>query len=250
MYVVSANEWQDCYRIIDGYLFIVNKFIEVDDLGSTYIIPKNHYKKVAKGIKGNLWILTRPVKRYGGRSQEGLLEQDEENGEFPIGTVFYNEIPVRKTDNPYQYDCFARASYNCLHGDLEYWKIITEEIEKIVNLYQGEHNSDLNSELSLLLEDKYKSIGTDFAYEDSPLDLRIDKLKDRKPPEGKSMSKAQKIVHWCDTQESGKLFKMNELLSETGLSNDSFKDAKKSNQTLKLLFEQMQTNKKGYYRIS
>ncbi|WP_143318734.1 hypothetical protein [Clostridium sp. HBUAS56010] len=136
MDVVYANEWQDCYRIIDGYLFIVNKFIEMDDLGSTYIIPKNYYKKVAKGIKGNLWILTRPVKRYGGRSQEGLLEQDEENGEFPIGTVFYNETPVRKTDNPYQYDCFGRASWNCLHGDLEYWKIISEEIKKVVDLYK------------------------------------------------------------------------------------------------------------------
>lgn len=158
-------------------------------------------------------------------------------------------MPVRKTDNPYQYDCFARTSYNCLHGDLEYWKIISEEIEKIVNLYQGEHNSDIDSELSLLLEDKYKSVGTDFESEEDPLELRIDKLKDRKPPEGKSMSNAQKIVHWCDMQTSGSVFKINELLSETGLSNDSFKDTKKSNQTVRLLFEQMQTDKKGYYRI-
>lgn len=247
MDIISANEWQDCYRIIEGYLFIVNKFIRVDDLDSTYIIPKNYYKKLGKGIKGNLWILTKPVKRYGGRSREGLLEQDEENGEFPIGTVFYNEMPVRKTDNPYQYDCFARASYNCLHGDLEYWKIISEEIEKIVNLYQGEHNSDMDSELSLLLRDKYKSVGTDL---ETPLELRIDKLKGRKPPDGKKSTNAQKIINWCEKQEQGRVFKLKELLGDTGLSNDSFKETRKSNQALKLLFEQMQTDKKGYYRIS
>lgn len=25
--MILLNEWQDCYKIMDGYLFIVNKFI-------------------------------------------------------------------------------------------------------------------------------------------------------------------------------------------------------------------------------
>ena len=44
--MISSNDWQDCYRIMDGYLFVVNKFVEVDDMGTTYTIPKNYYRKV------------------------------------------------------------------------------------------------------------------------------------------------------------------------------------------------------------
>ena len=133
--MISSNDWQDCYRIMDGYLFVVNKFVEVDGMGTTYTIPQNYYKKVACKAKGKLWILTRPVKRYGGYSDDGLLEPDEENGEFPIGTVFYNEKPVKKTDDVYSYDCFVRASWNCLHGNLKDWKIISEVIKKIIQKY-------------------------------------------------------------------------------------------------------------------
>ncbi|WP_313184786.1 hypothetical protein [Lacrimispora sp.] len=111
-------------------------------------------------------------------------------------------------------------------------------------------DDDLYGELSSMIEDRYKAVGTNFEYEDTPLSLKIDKVKDRKPPDGKKMTNAQKIVNWCDSQTTGKLFKLNELLSDTGLNNDSFKDTKKSNQTVRLLFEQMQTDKKGYYRIS
>lgn len=140
--IVSSNDWQDCYRIMDGYLFVVNKFVEIDDKGSTYTIPKNYYKKAEQKTKGKLWILTRPVKRYGGYSDDGLLEINEENGEFPIGTVFYNEKPVKKTNDPYWYKCFVRASWNCLHGDLKDWEIISDSIQKITKKYLGEKENE------------------------------------------------------------------------------------------------------------
>lgn len=119
-------------------MFVVNKFVKMDDMGTTYTVPRNYYKKVDCNAKGKLWILTRPVKRYGGYSVDGLLELDEENGEFPIGTVFYNEVPVKKTNNLCYFDCFVRASWNDLHRNIESWKIISEEIKKITNLYIGE----------------------------------------------------------------------------------------------------------------
>lgn len=133
--MISSSDWQDCYRIMDGYLFVVNKFVEVDDMRTTYTIPKNYYKRVEQKAKGKLWIPTRPVKRYGGYKDCELLEPNEENGEFPIGTVFYNEKPVRKTDDPHAYDCFVKASWNCLHNDLVDWKIISEQIQKITERY-------------------------------------------------------------------------------------------------------------------
>ena len=63
------------------------------------------------------------------------------------------------------------------------------------------------------------------------------------------MTNAQKIIEWCDNQASGKVFKINELLHDTGLSNDTFKDAKKDNKTIKTLFNDMKTDKRGYYKI-
>ena len=44
--MISSSDWQDYYRIMDGYLFVVNKFVEVDDMKTTYTIPKNYYRKV------------------------------------------------------------------------------------------------------------------------------------------------------------------------------------------------------------
>lgn len=138
---MSSSDWQDCYRIMDGYLFVVNKFVEVDDMGTTYTIPKNYYRRIDQKAKGKLWILTRPVKRYGGYKNYELLEPNEENGEFPVGTVFYNEKPVRKTDNPHAYDCFVKASWNCLHNYLEDWEMISEQIQKIAKKYLEEKSA-------------------------------------------------------------------------------------------------------------
>lgn len=107
----------------------------------------------------------------------------------------------------------------------------------------------LYKELSAMIEKRYRSYGVKFEYEDTPEDLKIEKIKSRKPPEGKKMTNAQKIIEWCDNQEHGKLFKIKELLQETGLSNNSFKDVRKDNQTIKKLFDNMKTDKKGYYKI-
>lgn len=32
------------------------------------------------------------------------------------------------------------------------------------------------------------------------------------------MTNAQKVIEWCDKQESGKVFKLNELLQDTGIN--------------------------------
>lgn len=113
------------------------------------------------------------------------------------------------------------------------------------------YNTDdaLYNELALLIEDRYKLYGANFEYEDTPFELKVERIKERKPPGDKKMTNAQKIINWCELQKSGKIFKLNELLHETGLNNSSFKDTKKSNKTVKLLFEQMETEKRGYYKI-
>ena len=58
------------------------------------------------------------------------------------------------------------------------------------------------------------------------------------------------ILYLCKhKQKSGKVFKLNELLQDTGMNNDSFKNTRKDNQTIKKLFDDMKTDKRGYYMI-
>jgi hypothetical protein len=114
------------------------------------------------------------------------------------------------------------------------------------------YNADdsLYSDLSARIEERYKPYGVVFEYENTPEEFQIEKVKDRKPPNGKKMTNAQKVIAWCEKQEHGTIFKISTLLSDTGLSNDSFKETRKSNPIIKKMFEEMKTDKQGYYKVS
>ena len=60
----------------------------------------------------------------------------------------------------------------------------------------------------------------------------------------------KKIIAWVDTKEPGTIFKTNDLLNEIGMNNNSFNNVKKSNKVVKNLFKKMETDKKGYYKVS
>ncbi len=114
------------------------------------------------------------------------------------------------------------------------------------------YNTDdaLYKELSSMIEDRYRTYGTVFEYEDTPEELKIEKIKDRKPPNGKKMTNAQKIISWCEKQDQGTIFKIGTLLADTGLSNNSFKETRKSNTVIKKMFDEMKTERQGYYKIN
>lgn len=99
---------------------------------------------------------------------------------------------------------------------------------------------------------KFLQVGSQmvFEYEDTPNELKIEKIKDRKPPEGKEKTNAQKVIEWKSKQPKEKVFKIKELLKDTGLTYDSFKKVLKNNLVLKKEFELMNTNRKGYYKTS
>lgn len=135
--VVSTNEYQDCIRITEGFLLIINKFYrdEVKNYDKHYEIPRNYYKKLNKGVKDDLWILTKPVKYwYWGLDENG----DDANleGIFPIGTVFYEGKPVYKSDNPDNWNCYTRTAWGMNHGNLDYWIEVSEDIKKILERYK------------------------------------------------------------------------------------------------------------------
>ncbi|MFR2575770.1 MAG: hypothetical protein ACLS9R_05345 [Anaerobutyricum hallii] len=111
-------------------------------------------------------------------------------------------------------------------------------------------DNDVYKLLSTMIEKRYSPYDVKFEYEDAPDKLKIEMVKNRKPPKGKRMTNAQKILEWCDNQQSGKEFKLSELLHDVNLSNDTFKKTKKNNQIIKSLFDNMKTDKKGYYKIN
>ena len=113
------------------------------------------------------------------------------------------------------------------------------------------YNTDdaLYKELSTMVEDRYKPYGTIFEYEDTPEELKIEKVKDRKPPNGKKMTNVQKIISWREQLQRGTEYKIQTLLKETGLTDKQFQKAK-NNEVLARILECDKTNKKGYYKVS
>ena len=114
------------------------------------------------------------------------------------------------------------------------------------------YNADdyLYSELSAMIEERYKPYGTVFEYEDTPEELKVEKIKNRKPPEGKKMTNAQKIISWREQLPPGTEYKVQTLLKETGLNDKQFQKAKSNNEVLAKILESDKTDKKGYYKVS
>lgn len=108
----------------------------------------------------------------------------------------------------------------------------------------------LYKELSKMIEKRYGPYGVTFEYEDTPEELKIEKIKSRKPPEGKNKTNAQKIIEWREQLSSGTEYKIQTLLKETGLNDKQFQKAKSSNTVLAHLLESDKTSKKGYYKVS
>ena len=114
------------------------------------------------------------------------------------------------------------------------------------------YNTDdyLYSELSAMIEDRYKPYGALFEYEDTPEELKIEKVKDRKPPNGKKMTNAQKIIKWREQLTKGTEYKIQTLLKETGLTDKQLQKAKSNNEVLAKILESDKTDRKGYYKVS
>lgn len=112
------------------------------------------------------------------------------------------------------------------------------------------YNSDIPAyeELSLMIKNRYAPLGAEFEYEDTPEELLMEKLKTRKPPEGKAKTNAQKIVEWRESLLLGTEYKIQDLLNGTGMNNRQFQKAKENNETLAKILETDKTNKKGHYK--
>lgn len=108
----------------------------------------------------------------------------------------------------------------------------------------------LYHELTKRIEKRYGPYGVKFTYEDAPEELQIEKVKDRKPPEGKKQTNAQKIIEWREKLVPGTEYKVKDLLEGTGLNDKQFQKVKKNNKVISDIFAKDKTEKKGYYKVS
>ena len=101
--------------------------------------------------------------------------------------------------------------------------------------------------LSTAIENRYRQYGVTFEYEDAPIEFQISKLQDRKPPDGKEETNAQRIVNWRNSLPDKTGYKVQDLLKGTGLTNKQFQKAKSKNPLLANILKADKTDKKGYY---
>lgn len=116
---------------------------------------------------------------------------------------------------------------------------------EVWTFYNSEHA--VYNSLSSLIEERFKPFSVVFKYEDAPEELLLEKTKNRKPPNDKEKTHAQKIIEWRDSLPVGKEYKIKDLLEGTGLTNRQLHKAKEKNHVLANLFKSDETNKKGYY---
>lgn len=110
--------------------------------------------------------------------------------------------------------------------------------------------SILLNKLSFMIADRYKKIGVEFEYKETPDEFKLLKIKTRKSSNNQTNTHPQIVIAWLEKQPTGRVFKVKELLSETGLSNKQFQKVKENNEVVGRMFEKIKTSKKGEYKIA
>ena len=65
----------------------------------------------------------------------------------------------------------------------------------------------------------------------------------------KGETNTQKIINWMKQQKDGTIFKIAQMKKETGLTDKNVDKVKDNNKSIHELFNQMKTEKRGYYQI-
>lgn len=121
--VLAKTEYQDLYRISDGVLLVINKFVPIDYSNNTTRFVK---------------IYRRGLRRYDKGCQEQLkvLDKDyyDEYATVTVkeGTVVYENRPVIKTDNKADWKYEVKTTGSSLGGDFEIVEDMLSSILRII----------------------------------------------------------------------------------------------------------------------
>lgn len=121
MEILAKTEYQDVYRITDGVLLIVNKFLYTQTGAGYYPrILTNRYnsRKYNKDCQDFLKVLTKECK-----------DRDEI---LPVGTVLYKDCPVNTTNNKEAWDYEIKTTGSMFSGDYAEMIGLLDQIKKII----------------------------------------------------------------------------------------------------------------------
>ncbi len=95
-----------------------------------------------------------------------------------------------------------------------------------------------------MIKSRYEASGATVNIIDTPLEFKLLKSIERKQD-----TNTKKILDWLSTKTRGCTFHIDDMLSELNLIQKQFQKIKEKDASIKNLFENMKTNKRGYYVI-
>lgn len=106
-----------------------------------------------------------------------------------------------------------------------------------------------HNELVNEIRKRFESLGARINILGKPLALKLKQAKNRKAPQGKGKTNAQKIIDYIDGLQNDTIFKIKDLLQATGLKRPKFESTIQRNKSISEMLKKMQTDIKGYYKI-
>ena len=125
MEVVVKTDYQDIYRITDGVLLVINKFVSIDYSDRTKEVV-HVYRGIAK------------YKSYNKNCQNWLkvLKEDYKYEHCPVivpkDTVTYMDIPVICTNNKEKWKYELKTTGSCFSGNYDKMLDLITEVYNIV----------------------------------------------------------------------------------------------------------------------
>ena len=121
MQILAETEYQDLYRITDGVLLVVNKFVPIQYESTRYFrVWKAKQSKYNKGCQSCLKVLK---EEYHDKYSSIIV---------PKGTVTYYDQPVISTKNKSEFDYQIKTTGDAFSGNFEKIKgLLNEIINKI-----------------------------------------------------------------------------------------------------------------------
>lgn len=128
MKVLAQTEYQDMYRVKDGVLLVVNKFIpmKIDGVEHPIVYANwNESRSYVKGCQKQLKVL----------KKDYIHEASWCEPEWIVlkGTVIYEYRPVKSTKDKSKWKYEIKTTGSCLSGDIERINELLNDILNVIN---------------------------------------------------------------------------------------------------------------------
>ena len=117
-------------------------------------------------------------------------------------------------------------------------------VDKKGHYIKDENGCKVYSDLVTMIKTRYEEYGAKVEIYDTPIELKLDKIINRK---SNNQTYPQKIIDWLCTHDDCE-FDIKDMLNDIGLEDKQFENVKNKNNTIMQLFKQMRIGK-GRYKV-